>query len=30
MRSGQADRQSLFTNVRWHLQNMTSDTALAY
>jgi adenosine deaminase len=28
--SGRADRQSLFTNVRWHLENMASDTALAY
>jgi hypothetical protein len=29
-RSGNAGRQSLFANVRWHLENMASDTALAY
>jgi hypothetical protein len=29
-RSGHADRQRLFDNVRWHIANMASDTAPAY
>lgn len=29
-RSGDANRETLFANVRWHLANMASDDAMAY